>query len=316
MIIRRRTKPLPLQKLDAVIPRLSPQFKRLPEMQLDAANRYKGYIGEQKVDYHLELLPGNFTILHDVCLAANNKSFQIDSIVISPHAIFIIEVKNYDGTVTFDTTFKQFTRNNGDKDTGYRYPITQAESSKLKLTNWLHEQNYHDIPVHYLIAVSDPSTIIKVNGDKQAIAEVVMHGEYIPMKVMEIDEKFARSGQPRLESRRIGEAMLWECQEFDFEIVGRYGITNKDILTGVHCPECGRLGMERRRKTWHCTKCGKATKYAHIRAIKDYLLLINSSISNKECRRFLRLPSRSIVTRILQKSELVYQKKHKSWEKA
>ncbi|WP_188455886.1 nuclease-related domain-containing protein [Virgibacillus oceani] len=313
MIIKKRNKPLPLQKLDAIIPRLSPQFKKLSDMQHEAANRYKGYIGEQKVDYHLDLLPGNHTILHDVCLAVNGKTFQLDSVIITPHAIFPIEIKNFDGTITFDTTFKQCIRNNGDIDTGFRYPITQAETSKLKLTNWLHEHNYHNIPVHYLIAISEPSTIIKVNGDKQAISEVVMHGEYIPMKIIEIDEKYAHGGHKRMENRRIGEMILRACREFDIDILRKYGVLEKDIVTGVQCPGCGRLGMKRIYNNWECRTCGIRSKYAHKRALNDYLLLIRPWITNSECMRFLQLSSRNTATRVLKSSDLNYDSRSKRW---
>src|SRR5690625_1801359 len=110
MIIRRRSKPLVLKKLEMVSLRLSKNFPRLQEIQQEIAIRNKGYIGEKKVDYHLEVLAPQFTIIQDVCLKAQGRSFQIDTIIMTNHAIFCIESKNFDGTITFNTIFKQFTR--------------------------------------------------------------------------------------------------------------------------------------------------------------------------------------------------------------
>src|SRR5699024_10649356 len=109
MILKKRKKPLPLVKLEAVIPRLSPQHPHLDEMKQDAAKRYRGYIGEQKVDYFLEQLPNQFIHLQDVQLRIDKRNFYIDILIITAHSIYCIEIKNFRGTITFDTILQQFT---------------------------------------------------------------------------------------------------------------------------------------------------------------------------------------------------------------
>src|SRR5699024_10972360 len=103
-------KPIELRKLEAVIPRLHPNHPKLSEIKHEAARSYKGYIGEKKVNYHLEQLTDTFTILQSVTLNVTEKNFQIDTIMISDYAIYIIESKNYSGIITFNTILKQFTR--------------------------------------------------------------------------------------------------------------------------------------------------------------------------------------------------------------
>lgn len=120
MIIKRRSKPLVLRKLEAAIPRLPQNFPRLQEMKEEISIRFKGYIGEQKVDYQLEQLPRKFTVLHDVYLKSHGcKKFQIDSQVISNNALYIIVVKNLNSTITFNTILNQFTRTDGNKEEGF-----------------------------------------------------------------------------------------------------------------------------------------------------------------------------------------------------
>lgn len=314
MIIKRRTKPLVLQKLDAIIPRLSPNFPRLAELQGEVSRRYKGHIGEKKVDYHLDRFANNYTILQGVCLEVEGKRFEIDTIVITQQAIYCIECKNFNGVITFDTIFNQFIRSDGQIETGFRHPITQAENHQLQLTQWLHER-HHPIPVHFFVAISDPSTVIKVTGDEEAVAKVVAHGSFIPQKITEKEETLKPNGQVSIRPHKIGEAILRECKEYDFDILRKYGIKHNDIMPGVHCPGCGRLGMEREHRRWHCSKCGEVHQYAHHKAIGDYLLLFKNGISNKECRHFLRVESRGIATRILQNSGLVYHKEKRRWFK-
>lgn len=62
----------------------------------------KGEIGEYKIDIQLSQLPKEFRYLSDL-LIENPKSIsgysQVDHIVISPYGIFVIETKNYQGTI-------------------------------------------------------------------------------------------------------------------------------------------------------------------------------------------------------------------------
>ncbi|WRP07350.1 nuclease-related domain-containing protein [Rossellomorea aquimaris] len=62
----------------------------------------KGELGEYKIDIQLDQLPKNYRHLSDL-LIPNSKAksdySQIDHVVITPYAIFVIETKNYQGTI-------------------------------------------------------------------------------------------------------------------------------------------------------------------------------------------------------------------------
>lgn len=315
MKIKGREKPLKLKKCDAIIPRLRPGFPKILEMKKEQSKAYKGYIGEQKVDYHTDFLDINATILYGVYLEINGKNVQIDTLVITDHAIFIVEVKNYNNTIIFDTILRQFTRDDGKKITGFRHPITQAELQQLKLQQWIHKHNLPNIPVYFFIAISDPSTVIKVIGDSEAIARVVAHGENIPKKIVEKDTYLANNGYAKLPRQKIGGMILEDCKEEDFDIMMKYGVKSSDLLPGVRCPKCERLGMERVRNCWHCKKCDHKSRYAHRRAIADYLLLVRPWISNSECMHFLHFNSKNIATRLLKDVDLFYDKDRRRWYK-
>lgn len=313
MIIRRRSKPLVLKKLEMVSLRLSENFPRLQEIQQEIAIRNKGYIGEKKVDYHLEVLAPQFTIIQDVCLKAQGRSFQIDTIIMTNHAIFCIESKNFDGTITFNTILKQFTRNDGITETGYRYPITQVETQRHLLRNWLREHNFHNIPIYSFIAISQPSTIMNVIGDQESIAKVVAHAEAVPQMIIHSNDKI--KGNASIRSQQIGQAILHKCMEHDFDILQKHGIKETHILPGVSCPTCQHLGMERDHTYWKCPKCNHKSKNAHLSTIAAYLHLIKPWITNKECMRFLKINSRNLATRLLKSANLTYDPKKRRWTK-
>lgn len=316
MILRNRTKPILLKKLDAALPRLPRNFKHRNKLEAEFARRYKGYIGEIKVDGYIHsYFAKNFTILHDVTLKIDSTEIQIDSILISPHAIYILEIKNYNDTIIFNTNLNTFTRDSGEIVTGFRHPISQAESHKFNLMRFLSELGYHDVPVHFFVAVSEPSTVIQVIGDEKAIAKMVSHGEHIPKKIIALEQRYENASNSRINHRKIGEAILEKCYDFDFNILGKYGVNWSSIMPGVHCPACGHLGMERIHSNWKCKRCNRLSKAAHIKTLSDYLLLIKPWITNKECMRFLNINSRNVATRILKASNLEYDLKKRRWFK-
>ncbi|MGP4106018.1 NERD domain-containing protein [Virgibacillus sp. L01] len=313
MNMKIRTKPRPLKKLDAAIPRLSPQFPQLSKMKEDAAIQQKGFTGELKVDYYLDYLASDCTILQDVYLRVNGKNVQIDSLVLSQRAIYIVDSKNYNDTITFDTTLKQMTRSDGKVEAGFEYPITQVQNQQFHLQNWLSQNNLTNIPIYYFVAISEPSTIIKVNGDAEALGRVVAHAARIPSMIMEKEQQLAEQSVNKIQDRKTGKIILNACNVFDMDIIKQFSIKKLDLLPGVICPECGLLGMERVYGGWKCRKCKCKSHDAHLKTLADYFLLIKPYITNKECMRFLGLKSRSVATRIMRKSGLIYQKEHKRW---
>src|SRR5699024_3433941 len=160
-----------------------------------------------------------------------------------------------------------FTRSDGDRETGFRHPITQAENQQLHFISWLHERNLHHIPVHFVIAISDPSTIFKVIGDRESIAGIVGHGEDIPGKIQKIDEKTAAAERGSLDNRKIGQSTCQEKQAVDTNVAHKYGMKDSDILPAVQCPHREHLGMVRRHTQWHCMKCGDYSKHAHLKTL-------------------------------------------------
>lgn len=60
----------------------------------------KGLKGEQTVEHVLTQLPDGYTVYNDIVLGKQNGN--IDFVVVGPNGVFIIEVKNISGEITFD----------------------------------------------------------------------------------------------------------------------------------------------------------------------------------------------------------------------
>ena len=110
MIYKQRSMPKKLIGLNALIPRLHPSHTEMPRIKEEFRIRKAGYGGEQHFDKHLLEFKPRYphAILHDICLKQNGVYFQMDSILITPELILIIEVKNIAGKIIVKSNPTQF----------------------------------------------------------------------------------------------------------------------------------------------------------------------------------------------------------------
>lgn len=78
--------------------------------------RIKGYFGEKSTSFFLSFLDKDkYSVINNVMLKIGEKTVQIDHIVVSDYGIFVVETKNYSGSIKgndFDDNWKQiFYRN-------------------------------------------------------------------------------------------------------------------------------------------------------------------------------------------------------------
>ena len=91
---------------------------------------------------------------------------------------------------------------------------------------------------------------------------------------------------------------------FPYPMCKRWGINPSDLMTGVQCGKCEQFGMVKRNNGWICTSCGNIDKVAHVQALYEWFALVENRISNKECRKFLRIDSSQLASRLLNSMSL------------
>lgn len=299
MIIKKRKESLMTQKYDCIIPRLPLHHKKLAALKKDAALYAIGYRGERRLDYYLASLPDEYAVLNDLALRYKRHTIQIDSLVISESGIFIIEVKNYSSTLTFNTTLRQLTQDDGKRMRGLQYPLTQVENTHMNLMHWLEARSLTGLPIHHFIAIAFSNTIFHVVGNEEEISQLVTYADHVPIKIMTLNKKLQKTSDNKQLKNRIISILMKETHNFDIDIFKKYSLTDADILPGVHCPSCSYLGMKRIHGKWRCDKCLTLSASAHLKAMHDYELLFNKPITNKALRIFLQLHSRYTAYRLL-----------------
>ncbi|MFV2050365.1 NERD domain-containing protein [Metabacillus litoralis] len=305
MILKSRTKPRIILQLEALLPRIPNFHPTLPLITEDYNKRMAGYKGEQSVDYPLSYLDEkNYFIFHHLRLKTDKHFFQMDTLIFTNKMAIILEIKNFSGTIYFDPKFKQLIQTKDGKELAYAYPLTQLDRQKANLKEWLRINKLEDIAIQSLVVISNPYTIISTSPEDHHIHHTVIHKEELPNKILQLEKSKITNKLEEKALRKIFKLLLKKHTEGDASILEKYDIKESDLLKGVFCPKCSVLPMDRLKGNWFCPYCGEKNKHAHVKAVKDYRLLIKSTISNRELRDFLKFDSADTATRLFQTMNL------------
>ncbi|GGC79527.1 hypothetical protein GCM10007216_07490 [Thalassobacillus devorans] len=298
MIIKKHEMPMAVLDLTAIQRRLPPNHPKLGNIQSDLSLYESGYRGELALDYHLNMLHDKETfLLHGVRLHSRNN-FQIDTMVMTPYFFLIIEVKNFTGSVRFDHGFGQMTQSFYGEERSFKDPVIQAENQAFHMQSWLLSQGISGIPVETLVVFVSNHVQLTRQGEG-AVDERIIHAGKLREKISALRDVFSYRLLDTSELRKLANRIKRHNQPLRMDMKKKYKLAADDIRPGILCTECGSLPMIRKHGSWQCTYCGHMDNQAHINALKDYKLLFNDSITNKEARWMLQSTDRHIVGKLL-----------------
>jgi hypothetical protein len=299
MIVKKRSPPLKLLQTEALLDRLKPpNHPKRSLIEQDLKKRKAGYKGEITVDYHLSFLTDKkYLIFNDVRLPLAPDYFQIDSLLVTPCYALPIEIKNIAGTLTIDPEFNQLSQHFSGVETGYPDPITQATRQKLFLQKWFYTNKLPCPPIEFLVAFSNPSTILKMaSGHKRVTPyDKMIHAQNIVREVSKLNTQYTSEV---IDLKKVKRLLLSQHRSAYSSILSAYQLTETDLIKGVQCERCSQI-MGRKIGTWLCRCCGHVSRTAHRKTIEDYFQLIKPSITNRELRAFLQLSSAKTAAEIL-----------------
>ncbi|MBO1513619.1 nuclease-related domain-containing protein [Metabacillus bambusae] len=300
MIIKPRLFPVYIQKLEAFTRRLSPDHPKFELIKENLSKRLAGFRGEESLDYHLKFLDEQqYNIFHDVRLFDGIHYFQLDTVILSKKFILILEVKNFVGTLHFDSNFSQLIRLQDGKKESFPDPILQVERQSDQLRRWLKHVKCAKLPVESLVVISNPRTILETTHHNEKIYKKVIHSAKLPFSISSIEKDYDKNYLSEKQLLRLSQQMVKDHSPLKSDILARYNIQKEDIKKGVFCRNCESPGMERRKGKWICQTCRFVSKDAHLTALKDYSLLIDSTITNQILRDFLNIQSTSVANKLL-----------------
>lgn len=301
MIRKKRRKPIKLLKTDALLRRIPFEHPKWHNIEHDLARKKAGYHGEQALDYHLSFIDRErFLILHDLRLHDKIHYFQIDTLILNPSFFLILEVKNISGTLYFDPFFDQMVRTKNEEEEVFPDPVRQVLRQKSQLSTWLKNRKYGLPPIESVVVISNARTHLRTSpNNKECLRKIIRDTRLVEM-VANFEARHREAHFNFAELRKIASQLVRNDTPLDPDVLDQYGIDRSDLITGVCCSGCGLFAMKREWGTWCCPHCGCKSRDAHLAALRDYALLIDSTISNREARDFLRLPTSRIAHNTLQ----------------
>ena len=296
MISKQASLPYKQIGLEALLNRLPVSHARYSEIERELRKVRAGENGEMILRSIFEKyrFQGEHYIFHDLNLKSSGL-FQIDTLFLSGHGAFILEMKNIAGVIQFPDTQNQLVRtlDNGQVD-AFECPSVQLERNKMLLEDWFHAQQI-SIPIKGAVVFPRPQQQFKNAREHLKILFPLEIPVYLRSR--EATPLTLHSTELHEIAQRISRAH----NEYNpFPLCETYRISSLDLLTGVRCEMCGTNGMQAVFKGWCCVRCRHQSRDAHLQALLEYFMLVNRTMTNKQCRDFLHLPHTNKTKRLLQ----------------
>ncbi|MDQ6599340.1 nuclease-related domain-containing protein [Bacillus salipaludis] len=307
MIQKKRTIPLVILILEVLLRRLPLSDPRRPQIFEELNRRKAGFKGEQSLDYYFSKLDEKkIMIFHDLNLPDGDYNCQIDTLILSPEFALIIEIKNMAGKLVFDSENGQFFQIIAGKEKGYTDPISQSERHRDYIKNLLAIHHLPPVPVDYIVVVSNPYSILEFRKSCTEIKQRVCKADNFLKRFKFFENRYSISILDSKDLRKLTRLLLKLNTPPTNFILKKYGIQKHELLTGVHCPLCSSLPLKREKRKWYCPSCDQFSTDAHLYALQDYFLVMDSKITNKQFRDFIHIQSIDTSKRLLKSAPLFH----------
>jgi len=123
-------------------------------------NFLKGAKGEEWVAHELAFLDSEYTVFNGLRFGGGKQNF--DHIVVGPAGVFVVETKNWKGSVEF----REGKLYAGGKEPS-RPPLKQVKAATAELVSFIDDAGCGDVPVHSVlcfVSTQLPEEIMNVNG--------------------------------------------------------------------------------------------------------------------------------------------------------
>lgn len=127
-----------------------------------------GYTGEESSLELLSQLPDSYAVFSDLEITVDGKTSQIDTVIVSPFAIFCCEIKNVKGTISGDANDTNLIQNKT-SEKGGQYtkevynPVKQVSTHVYRLSSLLKQYGYN-IWIQGMVYFCNDETEVLINN--------------------------------------------------------------------------------------------------------------------------------------------------------
>ena len=280
--------------LEALIARLNPEHQEFQKIQQELNRQQAGDFGEEYIMNELKKIDADFQLLHNVTLPSA-LAMQIDILVITPSGIIVLEVKNIKGHVYLKNYPRQLIRTTQTGEVSvFTHPEIQLEQYMQGLKHFL-QRHQITMPIYGAVVFAFNNVQIQREGEGR-----ILTAKDLPMYIHTLPT-YNESPSIQPIANKI---MKYTKNKIPDPLCSYYKIDKASIQKGIRCEKCGKFAMTREKRTWICANCNHSCGHAHIQALRDYHMLIGSTITNQQCRQFLNIKSTDLAKRILKASSV------------
>jgi hypothetical protein len=293
--MKERSDSLTLKGMIAAQSRLSITHPTLSVLASKQTIIEAGIGGEQQVADALGRYQFSFrnNIFHDLSLSSDTY-FQIDHLLKTPQYGVVLETKNLAGSLEFRDNPPQLIQKREDGQIKYyESPVVQLEHNIELFSAWLSQRNI-DLPLYGAIVLAYPKQHVEIPPANTKI----LFPNLVPPFIKSLPQQ--GKGLDTSTFNWLSSELL-RCHQtyIPKPVCESYQIPVGDIQPGVRCESCGKIGMIKAPRTWHCPVCKVNHHLAHVRTLAEWFLVVKRTITNRECREFLGVDIHT-ATRILQ----------------
>jgi hypothetical protein len=237
MILKERTKPVELEIMQALKPRMELEEKEL----LNIYTMEKGYEGELQFDHWFTSHIFDSLIINDLLLEVNGTLFQIDSFVITQDRLHLFEVKSQEGDYFLD----------GDKfktaaGAEVKNPLHQLSRAESLLKQLLKNLGFY-IPLEpHLVFVNPEFALLQAPLKSPIILPNQMNRFMTNMNRVssKLTSKHSKLAEALL-SLHIAKSPYSRVPNYNFDMLRK----------GVICGSCGEFLESNGRNKYVCRNC-------------------------------------------------------------
>ena len=218
-------------------------------------NRAKiiGKRGERSVNFNLHFLSDEYHLFNDVYICFNDKSVQIDHIVVSKYGVFVIETKNIKGWIWGTDTSEYWTKNMYGKKYEFYNPVKQNYSHVKALQILLKISRDKFIPiVAFLPQATLKCTTNEVVINSNRLLRTIRKYKNVVLTDSEVDRIVIElSSLPCVDKKMRTKHVS--------DIKKDIGVKKQKIKSGI-CPKCNGVLIKRSGpygKFWGCSNYPK-----------------------------------------------------------
>ncbi len=304
MEILKRQKSRKLQSLEALL-------RRLPENDVGDFNFYKdiyvsqrkGYNGEVCVDQMWKEMniPQSYCLFHGFETVNHaGRSHQMDTIVLTPQFIWLLEIKDIGGRIDIDESKQQMIRTNQEGlIESFKNSLDQIKRHSEFINRKLRDLRMN-LPVECAVIFVSDYTIIGAIPKGAPI----FHASGLQTELDKISQKHRERKLSTSQFEKLKTVLMNMLHRKDWQAK----IDVKILRKGVLCKNCDyKSVMKFEYGSFKCVKCGVKSKDAYLEALLDYRYLWSEWISNRELREYLGVESRYSIIRLIKELNLEYQ---------